>query len=196
MSAKPNRQLEAFEHGRDGLAALGFQHVGWFRLDDFDETHVSAWRHPTRFAIAFVLFLPITSSVRLRIVRRFADGWILTSSTRLPDLSYAMPPHTYLQARRCSAAELWAWHLEAEQLFPARSAARFAAPPAREVYVEWSRRVARHHQSVWLWFLRYEPFGECWRILRRRGVSVRSQIDRGWATDPTVTFPDPDAANA
>jgi hypothetical protein len=95
--------------------------------------------------------------------------------------------------RPCTAEVLWAWHLDAEALFPARSrnAAEVAATPI-DLYTEMSRRVARRHRRHWFWILRYDPFGEAWRIFRMRGVSVREQIDRGLAIDPATTFPEPE----
>jgi hypothetical protein len=141
-----------------------------------------------------VLYLPVAGVVRLRIVRRFPDGWVLVTSSRQTDLSYWPSPNTYLQVRRGgTVADLWAWHLAAEELFPSRSVnSKAVVPSPIEVYVELARRNARDYQRVWLWFLRYDPVGELWRILRRRDVSVQRQIERGWATDPTMTFPDPD----
>ena len=106
----------------------------------------------------------------------------------------APPEYTYLQMRRpCTAEVLWAWHLDAETLFPARS--RYAgevAPTPIDLYTEMSRRVARRHRRHWFWILRYDPFGEAWRMFRMRGASVREQIDRGLAIDPAMTFPEPE----
>jgi hypothetical protein len=178
----------------DGLASLGFEHEGWVRLDDFDETHSGLWRHPTHGAVAVLLYLPVGAACKLRFGTSFPDGWRLTSSTRLADISTPTPPDMYLQVWPGATAEgLWHWHLEAESLFPARSSPRAPAnpPPVLEECLEVTRRIARFHTRRWLWFLRQNPVREVWRVVKWKGVSVREQIDRGWVPDPATTFPDP-----
>ena len=192
MPEKAEAQLERLERGREGLEAFGFEHAGWFRLDDFDETHVSGWRHRERGTVAFVQYLPINSACKLRIVTWFPDGWILVSSTRLTDLSYTPKPPAYCQVRSgATTTDLWAWHLEAEELFRSRSSAtRPMTETPQQVYVRMLRRVANVYMEPWLWFLWFNPFGELWRMKQWNGVSVREQIDRGRVIDPALTFPD------
>lgn len=114
---------------------------------------------------------------RLRIVRRFTDGTILVSSTRLNDLAYPCPPGMYLQARhKATAEELCAWHLEAEKLFPAGD----TRPLPKDLYVETSERRARHRRGDPTWMLAVEPVEECWRMCRLNGMPVKEQIERGW----------------
>src|SRR5262249_50254280 len=55
MAAEPAAEWEALKRS---LAGLGFRHAGWFSLDDFDETNVSAWEDGAR--AAFVLYYPLS----------------------------------------------------------------------------------------------------------------------------------------
>jgi hypothetical protein len=175
----------AYEAMRRSLSDLGFRHEGWFSLDDFDGTHVSAWTRAGR--AAFVLCYPPAGLVRLRIVRKFSDGAILVSSTRLNDLCYPPPPGVYVQVRYGAAAEeLWAWHLEGEEVFP-QAAGPADDPPGepKDLYVEVTGRWGRHWRSDPTWLLAVEPVEECWRMYRLSGMPVREQIERGWA--PSMT---------
>src|SRR5262249_34820634 len=95
MAPEPAAKLRALNRA---LSGLGFRHDGWFSLDDFDETHVSAWRHDEHPAVGFVLYFPLSGAFRLRFVRRFPSGCVLSSSTRLTDLAYPPPPGVYVQA--------------------------------------------------------------------------------------------------
>jgi hypothetical protein len=166
---------------RQSLSALGFSHEGWFSLDDFAQTHVGAWTHASGQARAFVLYCPVGGRLLLRFVSPFAGGKILVSSTRLTDLAYPPPPGIYFQARKATTAEeLWAWHVEAEQLFPACDPV--ASKPAAELFVEVAARRGRHRRSDPTWLLAVEPFEECWRMWRLCGVSLREQVARGWAS--------------
>src|SRR5262245_44135640 len=114
---------------RRSLSDLGFRHDEWFALDDFDETHVSAWQHDEYAAAVFVLYFPVSGAFRLRIVRRFPSGGILVSSTRVNDLAYAPPQGLYVQARKAATVgQLWDWHLAGEALFPDHAAAGAARP--------------------------------------------------------------------
>jgi hypothetical protein len=172
------RSLQAALHG------LGFRPEGWFSLDDFDRTHVSPWAHDVHPAAAFVLYSPSGGTFRLRIVRRFPSGGILISSTRLVDLSYLPPQGIYLQARKnASVAELWAWHLQAEALFPdaASQAPGDPAPGgAQALFVEAAVRWARHRRRDRTWLLAVEPFGEFWRIYHLTGMPLARQFELGW----------------
>jgi hypothetical protein len=181
--AMPPEAGAAWEPMRQSLSSLGFRHDGWFSLDDFDETHVSAWRHGGSPAVAFVLYYPMGGLFRLRVVHRFNDGAILVSSTRLNDLSYPPPPGVYVQVRyKAAAEELLAWHLGGEEVFPPADDAR---PEPKDLYVEMWGRWARHRRSDPTWLLAVEPVEECWRMYRLNGMPVRSQIERGWA--PRIT---------
>lgn len=174
---EPAAELETFKRA---LSGLGFRHDGWFSLDDFDETHVSAWTHDAHAAVAFIQYFPAGGFLRLRIVRKFPNGGILVSSTRLTDLAYAPPQGLYLQARkRTSVEELWAWHLEAEALFPIGEA---TPNGPRELYVEVAARWAGHRRRDRTWLLAVEPIEECWRIYWLCGMPLRGQFERGWTT--------------
>jgi hypothetical protein len=181
MTLEASVQLRALEQS---LSGLGFRHDGWFSLDDFGETHVSAWQHER--AAAFILHLPGSGMFRLRFVRRFASGGILVSSTRLCDLGIPPPEGVYIQVRKgASANELWAWHLEGEALFPdaispAPGGAEAGGP--RELFVAVLTRWARHWRRDRTWLLAVEPFGECWRMYHLCGVPLRRQFELGWAT--------------
>src|SRR5262249_11464076 len=157
-----------------------FRQDEWFSLDDFDETHISAWQQGERRA--FVLYFPVSGTFRLRIVRKFPSGGILVSSTRLTDLSYAPPQGLYVQARKAApVAQLWAWHLEAEALFPGQDAeagTRVGGP--RELYVEVSARWAGHRRRDRTWLLAVEPFEECWRMYWLCGMPLHQQFGLGW----------------
>ena len=110
---------EAFQRS---LSGLGFRHAEWFSLDDFDETHSSAWDNGQRGA--FVLYFPVSGAFRLRRVRRFPSGGVLVSSRRWTDRAYPPPQGLYVQARKAAPVEeLWAWHLEGEALLPDHAAA-------------------------------------------------------------------------
>lgn len=176
MAPEPSAAMEAI--GRS-LSGLGFRHEGWFSLDDFDETHVSAWRHGDRAAVAFVLNYPLSGWFRLRIVRRFDDGSVLVSSTRLNDVACAPPPGVYVQVRyKATVEELWGWHLEGEKLFPAAGG---NWPEPKDLFIEVGGRWGRHKRSDPTWLLAVEPVEECWRMYRLNGMPVREQIERGWA---------------
>jgi hypothetical protein len=163
------------------LSGLGFRHDEWFSLDDFDETHVSAWRHEGRSAAAFVLYLPMAGTFLLRYVSRFPDGAVLVSSTRLTDLSCPPPPRTYVQViKPATVEELWAWHLEGERLFPVSEPTTPDVSP-KELYVEVSTRWGRDRRSDPTWLLAVEPFEECWRMYRLSGMPIHKQIEQGWA---------------
>ncbi|HJZ56536.1 MAG TPA: hypothetical protein VKE74_16340 [Gemmataceae bacterium] len=181
MAPEPAAKLRALNRA---LSGLGFRHDGWFSLDDFDETHVSAWKHDSHPAAAFVLYFPMGGIFRLRFVRRFPNGGILVSSTRLTDLAIAPPQGLYVQARnKTSVEEFWAWHLEGESLFPI-GPPEGDNPPAgpRELFVEVAARWARHRQRDRTWLLAVEPVEECWRIYWLRGMPLRRQFERGWTT--------------
>jgi hypothetical protein len=181
MAPEPAAKLEAWAWA---LSELGFRHDGWFSLDDFDETHVGAWVHDNHPAVAFVLYVPAAGAFRLRFVRRFPDGGILVSSTRLTDLAYAPPQGLYLQADdTLSVAELWVWHVEGETLFPNPEPASDTRPgAARDLYVEVSARWAGHRRRDRTWLLAVEPFEEAWRMFCLRGMPLRRQFERGWTT--------------
>jgi len=172
----------AWEAFRRSLSGLGFRHEEWFSLDDFDETHISAWEDGARGA--FVLYYPMSGAFRLRIVRRFPSGGILVSSTRLNDLAYPPPQGLYVQARKAPTVEaLWAWHLEGEALFPDHEA---AGDPrvggGRGLYIEVFARWAEHRRRDRTWLLAVEPFEECWRMYWLCGMPLQRQFDRGWTT--------------
>jgi hypothetical protein len=169
---------------QEALSGLGFRPEGWFSLDNFDQTHVCPWAHEVHPAAAFVLYSPSGRTFRLRFVRRFPSGGILISSTRLVDLSYLPPQGIYLQARKkASVAELWAWHLEAEALFPDK-AGRAPGDPApggaQALFVEVWARWARHRRRDRTWLLAVEPFEECWRMYHLSGMPLARQFERGW----------------
>jgi len=169
-------ELEAL---RTALAGLGFREDGWFSLDNFDETHVGSWRHEEYSAVAFVLFNPLSGAFRFRFVRRFADGRVLFTSTRILDLAYPPPPGVHAQVRNPATVEqLWGWHLDGEKLFPAGGT---RCEPV-ELYVEVARRWGRHRRDDSTWLLGVEPIGECWRMYWWRDVSLRRQVERGWTT--------------
>jgi hypothetical protein len=165
-----------------GLVGLGFRQAEWFALDDFDETHVCAWHRGERGA--FVMYVPASGAFRLRIVRKFPSGGLLVSSTRLNDLAYAPPQGLYVQARRAATVEqLWAWHLEAEALFPDHEGVGEApAGGPMGLYVEVSARWSGHRRRDRTWLLAVEPVEECWRLYRLCGMPLRRQFDRGWTT--------------
>jgi hypothetical protein len=160
------------------LTRLGFRDAGWFSLDDFDETHVSAWQQGDR--VAFVLYYPVSGAFRMRIVRKFSSGGILVSSTRLNDLAYPPPQGLYVQARHQASVEnLWAWHLEEETLFPVGQPCE--AQPI-DLYVEVSSRWAGHRRHDRTWLLAVEPVEECWRMYWLSGMPLRRQFELGWTT--------------
>jgi hypothetical protein len=200
----------------DGLARLGFEPAGWFRLDNFAQLHVGAWRHPAHAAIAFVFYQP-GGTACLRIIRRFRGGLILVSSTKLTDLACARPESTYVQVRKTpTAEELWRWHLEAEKLFGeeprpykpevdriTRSPGDFtrgpaAAPAPRtdvgaegevdpmELFMEVLIRSARFLRSRRLWLLRLNPFRELWLMYHLHGMPIERQVEEGWAVSPRL----------
>lgn len=181
METEPAAKWEEFKLA---LSGLGFRQDGWFSLDDFDEMHVCSWHHPECPAAAFVLYYPMGRVFRLRFVRRFPNGGILVSSTRLNDLALAPPQGLYVQAHpRASVEELWAWHLEAESLFPIdHSAGDIGKVAPREVYVEVSARWAGHIRRDRTWLLAVEPIEECWRMFWLCRMPLRQQFDRGWTT--------------
>jgi hypothetical protein len=181
LAPEPAAKLGALQRA---LSGLGFRHDGWFALDDFDETQVSAWKHDEHPAAAFVLYVPAGGTFRLRFVRRFPNGGILVSSTQLTDLAYAPPQGLYVQAqRKASVEELWAWHLEGETLFPkGHPAGDTQSGGTRELYVEVGARWAGHRRRDRTWLLAVEPVEECWRIFWLRGMPLRRQFDRGWTT--------------
>jgi hypothetical protein len=170
---------EAFQRS---LSGLGFRHEEWFSLDDIDKTHISAWENGERGA--FVLYFPMSGAFRLRIVRRFPSGGILVSSTRLTELAYRPPQGLYVQARKASTVEeLWAWHLEAEALFPDHDASSDTrVGRVRELYIEVSARWAGHRRRDRTWLLAVEPFEECWRMYWLCGMPLQRQFDLGWTT--------------
>jgi hypothetical protein len=197
-----------------GLAGLGFEPAGWFYLDNFAMLQVGAWRHCSAPAVAFVLYEP-GGAPRLRFVRRFPDGAVLVSSTRLTDLAPTLPGFLYVQVRKpCSPADLWSWHLEAETLFTEQAVSssgdervkrapegftpglrppscRVATSPAggsdpMEVFLEVRLRWARHIRSRRLWPLRFNLFRECWLMYWLSGLSLRQQIAEGWALAPQL----------
>jgi hypothetical protein len=184
---EPTLSAEAAAEWRSLQAALyglGFRPEGWFSLDNFDQTHVSPWAHEVHPAAAFVLYSPSGDNFRLRIVRRFPSGGILISSTKLVDLAYLPPQGIYLQARKkASAAELWAWHLEAESLF-LDAAGREPSDPApggaQALFIEVWARWSRHRRRDRTWLLGVEPVGECWRIYHLTGMSLARQFELGW----------------
>jgi hypothetical protein len=166
------------------LSDLGFRPDEWFALDDFDETHISAWRHDDYPAALFVLYYPVSGAFRVRIVRRFPSGGILVSSTRVNDLAIAPPQGLYVQVRTAATVEqLWGWHREAEALFPDqadRGATRPGGP--RGLYIEVSARWAGHRRRDRTWLLAVEPVEECWRMYRLCGMPLRRQFALGWTT--------------
>jgi hypothetical protein len=183
MTPEATSQLRVLEQS---LSNLGFRHDDWSCLDDIAETHVSAWQHESRPVAAFVLYYPGGGMFRLRFIRRFASGGVLVSTTRLVDLSTPPPEGVYLQMRKeASAEELWAWHLEAEALFPD---ATDSTPPdteaggPRELYVALAARWAGHKRRDRTWLLAVEPFGECWRMYHLCGMPLARQFELGWAT--------------
>jgi hypothetical protein len=210
----PTAALTELQFGPNGLAALGFEPAGWFFRDVFGRMRIGAWRHSSRPEVAFIMFQR-GGDARLRIVRRFADGAILLTSTRLLDLACPPPASVYVQVRKTrSAAELWAWHLEAEALFAEKAApsragderitrspgdftpSRDGAPSSRadglaggerapmEVFMEIVVRWAWFHRAQRLWLLRLNPFRECWRMYWLSGMSLKQQIEEGWAVAP------------
>jgi hypothetical protein len=181
MAPEPAAEWEALKRA---LSGLGFRPDGWFSLDDFDETHVSAWEHDEHPAAAFVLYFPMGGTFRLRIIRRFPSGGVLITSSRVTDLAYAPPQGMYLQARsKASVEELWAWHLEAEALFPAAHSAGDARPTGpKELYVEVAARWAGHRRRDRTWLLAVEPVEECWRLYWLSGMPLRKQFEAGWTT--------------
>jgi hypothetical protein len=167
------------------LSALGFRHDGWFSLDDFAVTHVSAWRHETHSTAAFILYFPVGGNFRLRFVRRFPSGGVLASTTRLTDLSYPPPEGMYLQMRKhASVDELLAWHREAESLFPGASSVPDDTPAGspRDLFVAIGVRWANHWMRDRTWLLGVEPVGECWRMYHLCGMPLARQFELGWAT--------------
>src|SRR5436190_17908992 len=97
-------EAAAWEAWQRSLSALGFRPDGWFSLDDFDEMHVSAWRHEDRPVAAFLLFAPAAGTFRLRFISKRAGETVLVSSTRVTELSYPPPSGVYLQVRRAATA--------------------------------------------------------------------------------------------
>jgi hypothetical protein len=78
---------------------------------------------------------------------------------------------------------LWAWHLEAEVLFPDATAAapadaEIAGP--REQFVALATRWAGHRRRDRTWLLAVEPFGECWRMYHLCGMPLSRQFELGW----------------
>jgi hypothetical protein len=181
MAPEPASKWEVL---KGALSRLGFRPDGWFSLDDFDGTHVSAWKHDAHAAAVFVMYAPLGGIFRLRIVRRFPNGGVLVTSSRLCDLAYAPPQGLYLQARnKPSVEELWAWHLEGESLFPTSQSADDTPPQTpRELYVETFSRWSRHRRRDRTWMLGVEPVEECWRIYWLSGMPLRQQFERGWTT--------------
>lgn len=168
------------------LAGLGFQRVGWFALDDAEDLRVSAWWHPHQPAVAFV----VTSggAPRVRFVTRFDCLWLVTTSRRV-ELAYRPPAGVYLQMKQGTTGELWAWHREAEEVFAEHRVK--PSPPSSDpmgVYVELRHRIARHHTSYTLWFLRYELCTELCRMWRWSGKSVLWQVERGRVRDPSTVW--------
>jgi hypothetical protein len=166
------------------LSDLGFRHDEWFSLDDFDETHISAWQHDEYPAALFVLYYPVSGWFRLRIVRQFPSGGILVSSTRVNDLAIAPPQGLYVQVRKATAVEqLWGWHLEGETLFPDHAAPGATRPGGpRELYIEVAARWAGHRRRDRTWLLAVEPVEECWRMYHLCGMPLQRQFDLGWTT--------------
>ena len=123
---------------------------------------------------------------RLRFVRRFPSGGVLVSSTRLCDLSYPPPQGLYLQVKKgASVEELWAWHLEAEALFPDATGAapgEVEVSGPRELYVAVAARWAGHRRRDRTWLLAVEPVGEFWRMYHLCGMPLARQFELGWAT--------------
>lgn len=188
--AEPPLSAEAAARLRElksSLSALGFRPNGWFSLDDFARTHVGAWRHESSSTFAFVLHYPNDGSFRLRFVRRFASGGVLVSSTRVTDLSYPPPQGMYVQVKKgASVDDLWAWHLDAEALFPDATASLpdGEAVRPRELFVAIAARWAGHRRRDRTWLLALEPVGECWRIFHLCGMPLSDQFEQGW----TVPF--------
>lgn len=181
MPLEVTAELRALEKS---LSALGFRPDEWFSLDDFGETHVSAWQHESHPVAAFVLHLPGSGAFRLRFIRRFPSGGVLISSTRLVDLAVPPPEGIYVQVRRgASVEELWAWHLEAEALFTdAAGAVPGDAGGPRGLLVAVAARWAGHKLRDRTWLLAVEPVGECWRMYHLCGMPLSRQFERGWAT--------------
>jgi hypothetical protein len=199
---------------QSGLIGVGFEPAGWFYMDDVGGRYVGAWRHRAHPAAAFILFQP-GGKPRVRILRLFPDGVILTTTNRLVDLASYPAASMYLQMRRTeSPAELWSWHLEAEALFPQQApapqtgdrrivrlegdyAAERRVPMLQErpgsgeadpmeVFCE-----AQHRRSWGLrgrrrWLLHLSIFRECVRMYFLPGVSVKQQIEDGWAVAPDL----------
>lgn len=105
------------------------------------------------------------------------------------DLAYRPPAGVYVQMKRGTAGELWAWHRGAEALFAEH---RVKPSPSSAdpmgTFVELRHRIARHHTSYPLWFLRYELLTELCRMWRWRGKSVRWQMYYGWVPDPSAVW--------
>lgn len=176
----PAAEYEALKRS---LAGLGFRPAGWFKLDDFDETHIGAWTHDAHAAVAFVMHIPAAGVFRLRFVRKFPNGGVLITSTRLTDLSYEPPQGLYLQMRhKCSVAELWAWHLEGESLFPPPPVEGTSREAPRALFVGVAARWSGHRRRDRTWLLAVEPVEECWRMYWLCGVPLREQFERGWST--------------
>jgi hypothetical protein len=55
-----------------------------------------------------------------------------------------------------------------------------------ELFLEVNFRFAWSVRSRRWWLLRLNPFRECWRMARLCGVSLREQIDTGWAVAPCL----------
>ena len=182
MTPEAATQLRALERS---LSALGFRHDEWFSLDNFPQTHVSAWQHER--AAAFILYYPEGGMFRLRFYRRFASGGVLISSTRVNDLACPSPQGIYVQAKKgASVEELWAWHLEGESLFPDATGAAPGDTEAggpRELFVAVAARWAGHWRRDRTWLLAIEPFGECWRMYHLCGMPLSQQFELGW-TNP------------
>jgi hypothetical protein len=183
MKPEVTARLRALERS---LTAHGFRHDGWFSLDDFAETHVSAWQNDGHPAAAFILYFPAGGVFRLRFIRWFPSGGVLVSSTKVTDLGCAPPEGIYIQVRKgASVDELWAWHLEAESLFPDASSpprGEVAALGPRERYVALLTRWAEHKRRDRTWLLALEPVGECWRTYHLCGMPLARQFELGWAT--------------
>jgi hypothetical protein len=203
----PAAELAELQFGPNGLSGLGFQPAGWFYLDNFAGMRIGAWRHPSHPAVAFVMF-QLGGNARLRIIRHFEDGTMLMTSTRLVDVAVIPPASTYVQMRKTrSAAQLWSWHLDAEALFPQQAGATrpgdehitsspgdFAdggasvvaegGPDLMAGYREVTSRWGWFHRGRRLWLLQLNPFRECWRMYWLCGISLKQQIDDGWAVAP------------
>lgn len=163
------------------LADLGFKLDGWFSLDDFDETHVGTWRHGRHHTVAYVLYYPAGRIFRMRFIRCFPDGGVLATSTRLNDVAVAPPQGIYVQVLRTDAVKkLWAWHLEAESLFPTTEPAAEVEP--RDQFVEVCSRWAAHIRRDRTWLLAVEPVEECWRMYWLSGMPLREQFEKGWTS--------------